>query len=316
MARWLLLAALFAPSCGQRYSERTNASPLPSFEIPPASSRPKFRYWLPDASVPLAAVQADVDALSDVSAGGLEFLGFYNQGFPLVSTDGSTYGFGTSAFKEVLRAALNRTAERGLVFDFAVGPNTGAGVPAIPGTEGLAMELVYGVKTVKPGDSAGVLPAPMLEFNHRPLDGWVHEPENFGSSEVVAVVAAQVRSRNKGRSRDTEQVVLIPESVIDVTNSTANGTLHWSAPAGATRNGTQDWVVIAFYQRYTNDRTCSVDANARGWIGNGSWTVDHFSAVGAKKVTDFWDQHLLDDPEVGRLLRQVGMYCMFAIKLN
>lgn len=282
---------------------------LPSFSSPPASSRPKFRYWFPDASISPAAVQTDIEALSDVSAGGLQFLGYYNQGFPPVSTNWSTYGFGTPAFKELLRAALKTTAQRGLRFDFAIGPNTAAGIPAIPGTEGLAMELVYGARFLNSSQRITAPPAPVLAFNHQPLDGWVHEPENWGPSELVAVVAAKVKSRGKrsGGGRAIEQVVLENGSIVDVTNLARNGTFNWQVPSSSARQ--ESWVVMAFYQRFSNERSCVSVPQAPNWIGNGSWMVDHFSSAGAKKVTDFWDQQLLADPEIDGLMRQVGDYC-------
>jgi hypothetical protein len=251
-------------------------------------------------------VQDDIKAMAEASAGGLEFLGFYNQGFPPVPTDWSIYGFGTQAFKGILRAALQTTAEHNLKFDFAVGPNTAHGVPAIPGTEGLAMELVYGAKTVAASQRVGALPQPMLDFNHGPLNGWVHEPENWGPSTLVAVVAAQM-ARREGRG-SSEKVTLIEESLVDITNSTSNGIVGWEPPAA---RGGGSWVVLAFYQRYSNERSCVSVPQASTWIGNGSWMVDHFSAAGAKKATDFWDQNLFDDEEVDTLMHQVGMYCRF-----
>ncbi|KAK0710720.1 hypothetical protein B0H67DRAFT_635319 [Lasiosphaeris hirsuta] len=280
--------------------------PLPTFACPPAAARPKFRYWFPDASIPPAVVQADVAAMAAVGAGGLQFLPFYNQGFPPVSTNWSTYGFGTPAFKEVLRAALRETARQGLTFDFAVGPNTAAGVPAVPGTPGLAMELVVGARVLSgAGGSArvGRVPPPVLEFNHAPLDGWVHEPENWGPSEVVAVLVGKVKSRTKKSGRG-EVVVLEAASVVDVTSRVKGGEVDWEVTGG----GAASWVVVAFYQRYSNERSCVSVAQAPSWVGNGSWMVDHFSPAGAEKVTDFWDQQLLDDKEIDGLMRQVGMY--------
>jgi len=288
-------------------------SVLPSFELPPASSRPKFRYWFPDASVPASAVQSDVAALAEASSGGLQFLGFYNQGFPPMSTNWSTYGFGTPAFKELLRAALKATAAHGLLFDFAVGPNTAAGVPAVPGTEGLAMELVYGARTVNVSQRIRGIPPAVLEFNHQPLNGWVHEPENWGPSELVAVTAAQVVSRGRrsgGGSRAVEQVVLRKENIVDLTESARNGSLDWTPPTVPAQQGQPalPWVVMAFYQRFSNERSCVSAAKPPSWIGNGSWMVDHFSAAGARKMTDFWDQQIFDDAEIDGLLRKVGSY--------
>lgn len=289
------------------------ATVLPSFKIPPISSRPKFRYWFPDASISHSAVQSDIAALSDVSAGGLQFLGFYNQGFPPVSTNWSTYGFGTPAFKELLRAALKTTAEHKLLFDFAVGPNTAAGVPAVPRTEGLAMELVYGARVINASQGIRSLPPPVLDFNHQPLNGWVHEPENWGPSELIAAVAARVttRSRRSGGSRPTEEVVLEEGSILDITTIAQNATLDWKPPiTGQHGQASMPWVVLAFYQRFSNERSCVSVSQPSSWIGNGSWMVDHFSASGARKMTDFWDEHILNDGEIDRLLRQVGSYCM------
>ncbi|KAK3388042.1 hypothetical protein B0H63DRAFT_392879 [Podospora didyma] len=287
----------------QKHSSTEN-SPLPSFKSPPASSRPKFRYWLPDASVPAAAVAADIAALASISAGGLEFLGFYNYGFPPMSTDWSIYGFGTPAFKDLLKAALKATAEHDLVFDFAIGPGTGAGVPAIPQTAGLAMELVYGSKVIDASKKIGSLPPPTLQFNHAPLNGWVHEPENWGPNELVAVVAAEIKSKTTKGS--TQQVVLNEQSIVDLTNQTRNGVLDWQPPSSA--KASPQWVVMAFYQRFSNERSCTTSSRPSSWVGNGTWVVDHFSASGAKKATDFWDQNLFNDKAIDQLMRQVGMY--------
>ena len=44
------------------------------------------------------------------------------------------------------------------------------------------------------------------------------------------------------------------------------------------------------------------------YVQNGSWVVDHFSTKGAKLVTDFWEQHLLNGSDTAQLLKQVGNY--------
>ncbi|KAK3321282.1 hypothetical protein B0T19DRAFT_466605 [Cercophora scortea] len=306
-AFWVYLTLCFFQLPLWTCAQRTAPVPLSSFAYPPASSRPKFRYWLPDASVPASAVQSDVSEIAKVSGGGLEFLGFYNYGFSHASTDWSLYGFGTAKFKEVFKAALETAAKYGLAFDFAIGPATGAGVPAIPQTAGLAMELVYGTKLLNASEKAGSLPRPVLDFNRGFLNGWVHETENWGSSELVAVVAAKVESREKtGKGFPAEQVVLTEANILDLTNLTRNGTLDWRAPVSKTDS--QQWILMAFYQRYSNERACDTAPNPSSWIGNGSWMVDHFSAAGAKKATDFWDQHILDDKDISQLVDKVGSY--------
>lgn len=78
-----------------------------TFENPSVHVRPKFRYWLPDASVDIDVVASDVKAAKDVGMGGLELLGYYLYGGPpsngagrglAAPVDWATYGFGTQAW--------------------------------------------------------------------------------------------------------------------------------------------------------------------------------------------------------------------------
>jgi hypothetical protein len=101
--------------------------------------------------------------------------------------------------------------------------------------------------------------------------------------------------------------VLVEDSLVDLTSLLRKGTLSWEAPSS--EGGRTSWVLLAFYQRYSNERSCVSVSQASTWIGNGSWMVDHFSAAGAKKATDFWDQHLFDDKEIDSLMEKVGKYC-------
>ncbi len=78
------------------------------------------------------------------------------------------------------------------------------------------------------------------------------------------------------------------KSLIDITSSLIDGHLSFEP------RYTGDWQIMAFYERYTNQRSCSGDLNPVGIIGNGSWVVDHFSDTGAKVTTDFFDQNILD----------------------
>ena len=80
---------------------------------------------------------------------GLEFLPYYLYGLSdpnatnvPTPTDWNIYGFGTPAFISVFEAALQSANESNILIDFALGSNQGQGVPAIPGSPGLAVELV------------------------------------------------------------------------------------------------------------------------------------------------------------------------------
>lgn len=58
------------------------------------------------------------------------------------ATDWSIYGYGTPAYRQVLKAALQTHKDNGLIMDFAMGPQSGQGVPAQPDEPGLSWELV------------------------------------------------------------------------------------------------------------------------------------------------------------------------------
>ena len=120
------------------------ASDYGSFEKPGANVRARFRYWMPDSSVDPAVVKADIHASAALGAGGVELLPFYNYGGGIAppGVNWSTYGFGTPAFLQLFRAALEAHRETGTKMDFALGPNQGQGVPAASDDEGLQWDLV------------------------------------------------------------------------------------------------------------------------------------------------------------------------------
>lgn len=121
-----------------------------TFFSPSAMLRPRFRYWLPNASVDIATFQDNIKSAGSIGAGGIELMPFYNYGAQMggipPGADWSTYGFGTDAFREVFLAGLRAHQRSGLIFDFAMGPNQGQGVPAKYNDEGLQWDLVSGVK--------------------------------------------------------------------------------------------------------------------------------------------------------------------------
>ncbi|KAI9730419.1 MAG: hypothetical protein M1834_005929 [Cirrosporium novae-zelandiae] len=258
-------------------------------EIPPR---------LPDASASADVVRQDISSLADVGAGGLEFLPFYLYGLPtsgaVPPTDWNKYGFGTQAFRDIFKVALTETKTKSLVMDFAIGANQG---------QGLAVELVFGNASVAAGQTFNG-PPPTPNINFWVDEGFMADPEKFGPNILKAVIAGRVVSSNGGldSNHPVQQTVLGESSIVDLTSLSENWTLNWTAP---TSNGTHR--VIAFYEKYTNQRACKGGVNATNYIGNGSWIVDHFSADGAARTTDFLDQHLING-DVKKLVSQVGNY--------
>ncbi|EUC43134.1 hypothetical protein COCMIDRAFT_7366 [Bipolaris oryzae ATCC 44560] len=302
----VLISTLLLPIAqGLSVHSITSSNVTAQFSNPPNKYRPKFRYWFPDASVTHESIQNDIRQIAAVGGGGLEFLPFYNYGLGPALTDWSIYGFGTDAFNKLFQAALDTASTLQLAFDFAFGPNQGAGVPSEVESPGLAKTLVYGSTQIKSGVTfSGEVPKPVVDYNFLP--GFMNPPEPWGSNELLAVVAGRIVSEGNladGPYSKLPYTVLDHDSLVELTNVTNNGALTWTAPNG---NGT--WILFAMYERYTNQRSCVSVKNATTALGNGSWIVDHWSASGAKKTTDFWDQHILSVPEISRLIQTVTSY--------
>lgn len=102
-------------------------------------------------------------------------------------------------------------------------------------------------------------------------------------------------------------VVLDESSYVDLTTLVStDGQLEWTPPVNGINS---TWRIFSYWQQYTNQRECHGGLNATTVIGNGSWVVDHFSIIGAQKVTNFWDEQILVDQETADLLASVGEYC-------
>ncbi|KAG8157140.1 hypothetical protein KVR01_013130 [Diaporthe batatas] len=281
---------------------------------------------LPDASVSAEIVAKDISSLAGVGAGGIEYLPFYFYGLVYAQlipvpegpieppTDWSIYGFGDTAFNELFKETLKAIKDQGNGFniDFALGPNQGAGVPSEPGTDGLSYEIVPGNATVTAGFS-GPVPPPYLPPILQGGLGFQGQLEQFGQANLTAVFALKVTGQTTrpvftyGVGEVAMPVFILDEdSYIDLTpNVSVNGQLEWTPPADG---GNSTWKLFSYWQRYTNQRACRGGLNASTVIGNGSWTVDHFSTAGAVKVTDFWDQQILSDSETAELLTEVAKY--------
>jgi hypothetical protein len=130
----LLMALLWTPASGRNPNDKIGADvDYGTFQDPSVYVRPRFRYWVPDASIDLSHMASDFVLAKDVGMGGMELLGYYlygnfPQGTPL-PVDWAKYGWGTDAWKELQDAALQATKDNGMIMDFAMGPNQGAGVP-------------------------------------------------------------------------------------------------------------------------------------------------------------------------------------------
>jgi hypothetical protein len=311
------LTSLLCSASGHNTNDQVKANiDYGSFEDPSAYVRPRFRYWIPDASVDLNAVAEDFSKAKTVGMGGLELLGYYLYGnYPSVIAEGgpvpvdwTKYGWGTEAWKDLMTVALKAAKENGMVMDFANGPNQGAGVPAKPDDEGLMWDLIPYNKSVAIGGTFDDV-----------LPGW--GAGKFVSASTALVTSSEPSTFSASPAwigpvfyNGTTQT-LHATSLEDVTDQVdANGHLILNFPSNVA-NGLH-YEVFAYYQNHSGYReqasplelnTTVHQSKVNSFVKNGSWVVDHFSAKGAQVIVDFWENYLLDD-NTRKLIQEVGNY--------
>ena len=117
---------------------------------------------------------ADIKDIGKIGAGGIELNSYYLVStrycrvyflpnktkssqygglFGTPETNWNIYGFGTPAYNKILKTAAQATKDNGLIMDFAMGPQSGQGVPASSdnrkkshftrGFEGAELKLIF-----------------------------------------------------------------------------------------------------------------------------------------------------------------------------
>ncbi|KAI1409815.1 hypothetical protein F5Y13DRAFT_202982 [Hypoxylon sp. FL1857] len=296
-----LYGGTFASSRPREHTRQLSSNDgLGSFVNPAVVVRPRYRYWLPDASVEPKYVAEDIAELGARGAGGIQFLNYYNYGGSSGSaaTDWNIYGYGTPAYREVLKAALQAHKDNGLVMDFSMGPQSGQGVPAEPDNPGLAWDLVSYNATILNGIYSGQLP------------GW-------GRGDLVSVVTFAVynatnKTDNPGGTfgsyfqRNYTEYVISEESLTEVTKLVQkDGSIVANV---APVDGAQYYLLYASYAQRSYARACVASSpNPQNILQNGSLAVDHFSETGARVTTKFLEEYILIDG-IKELMMEVGNY--------
>ncbi|KAE9371636.1 hypothetical protein N431DRAFT_545837 [Stipitochalara longipes BDJ] len=269
-----------------------------TFQAPSANVRPRFRYWLPDASVNQSQVADDIRDAGKVGSGGIELLGYYLYGnvqiFPgnydLLQSDWTVNYFGSPAWKNLQTVVLQTAQEEGLLVDLALGPNQGAGVPAPSESDGLLWDLFFFEVSIPIGGIFdGVLP------------GW-------NSGALVAASTGLVLDAT------ASTITLSHTSLNDITKS-VDGNGHVKINFPSNKPGIENRL-FAYYLKHSHYPevqaqdsvlTAVPQSPIKIYEQNGSWVVDHFSALGAQTIIDYWQNHLLDSSTIN-LIKKVGNY--------
>jgi hypothetical protein len=92
-----------------------------TFHNPSVNVRPRFRYWIPDASVDHAALASDVKEAKRVGGGGIEVLGYYLYGATpqgegdYAPDDWTVYGWGLKAWNRVFETVAKACQRVGVL---------------------------------------------------------------------------------------------------------------------------------------------------------------------------------------------------------
>ncbi|KFY14470.1 hypothetical protein V492_02598 [Pseudogymnoascus sp. VKM F-4246] len=197
--------------------------PEGSFASPGVATKPKFRYWLPDASIDPTGFSDDIIQLAKRGAGGTELLNYFGLPTSVTPSNWDIYGYGAPGYSKIVKVALEAHRDAGILFDYAHSAN-------------------------------GCVPA------------------KKGNPDVTSLVD----SSGYIKTHPTE----VPDA--------------------------QYYVIQAYYAVQPLERELAAwSSDPQTIFQNGSVAVDHFSAVGAKVITDFMGDYVLLDG-VKELFQQVG----------
>src|SRR4051794_11430548 len=168
--RWACgLVAAIALAAGWEAGPARAAAPAPelsaaSFAGPPATQRPKYRWWMPLAYTDDEELRTELRDMAASGAGGVEVAPFYVPGAGNQSNAFlAQYGWGTPAWAHKLEVITEEAAKLGLIVDQNLGPQYPPTVPTLnsfnqPEAE---QQLLFGREfNAAGGARTGTLPAP------------------------------------------------------------------------------------------------------------------------------------------------------------
>ncbi|CAG8951852.1 hypothetical protein HYFRA_00005656 [Hymenoscyphus fraxineus] len=241
------------------------ANPAPEF-------RPMFRWWWPHGLVSATEISAEIDEIADAGFGGVEIEDVHHSIKDDV-LDPLGHGWATTPWTDAVIRALEQAKKRNLRTDIAVGPSWPASLPTItPDDDAAAKELVHGrayLNATNDFSFSGPLP---VSFQ-APAPGVINET-------LISVQAWRINPASKPSDRI---LLLDSDTMIDLTTQVINGNLTWRAPTEGS------WILMPFRIRGTGQLP-----EAGPHTSPPSYVIDHFSPLGAKAITQFWDSKILN----------------------
>ncbi|WP_145812157.1 glycosyl hydrolase [Kribbella amoyensis] len=269
-----------------------------TFADPPATVRPKYRWWMPMAFTDDDQLRAELADMKAVGAGGAEVATTPAIGPRAADPDFlAEYGWGSPRWAGKVRTMLETADELDLGLDFTISPRWPAIVPTVTDVNDprAAQEVVFSHAFVKGGTKySGPLPA-----NLRPKP-----PAGARPTPVAVLLARCADAACDGQAGGPR--MLHRDSVQDLTSSVGDdGTLTVEVPGDAA----DTYVLIGFF--HTGD----------GQVRNNftttkpNYVLDHLSEQGVRATTQFYDTSILTPP-VREALDAVGRVDLFEDSLE
>lgn len=209
--------------------------------------------------------------------------------------------------EEVFKAFVQAHRDNDLIMDFAMGPNQGTGVPAPLEEDGLMWDIsAYNVTVPIGGTFNGALPGWGLGTLQAAVSGTILGSQKFTTNDPAGGLPGDV-------PLSRTQYTLSATSLTDVTDQVDDsGQLHLDFPSTNSTGDSHIIFAVYLYKSYYRAQQGPLEmkgpqSKPESYINNGSWAVDHFSALGARVMTKFWEEHILNN-STKELLQQVGNY--------
>lgn len=268
-----------------------------TFADPPATVRPKYRWWMPLAYTDDDELRAELADMKASGAGGAEVAAFSVDGPDGKSPDFlAKYGWGTPLWTQKVDTMLAAAADLGLGLDLTIGPRWPAVVPTVSDLNDprAAQQLLYSYEFAPGGSSrTGALPT-----NLTPAP-----PKGATTTLIAALVA---RCQQAGCDTQTSGPRMLDQgSVKVVTGQVKDGKLSLTFPGSSA----DTYALISFYQAADGTSLSNFTAT------NPNYYLDYLSKPGAQAVTDYYDANILT-PQVRQQIQRAGSVNLFEDSLE
>jgi hypothetical protein len=298
LAAAMVAIALASPVPAQTGDSREDLrAPVASegpFATPRMADRPMYRFWNNGGMMTQASITEQVAQIKAAGAGGFEA----NQlsGAPTVSKvpgyDPVKHGFGTSEWTRAWTQLFKAGKAAGLRVDHLYTPGWSAGIPDLsPDEPGSAKEIAFGSVFLDAGATyEGPVPATKL-------------PSGVVKRVLQGVVAYRCETNCTGAAKPV--AVLDPATAFDLLATVIDGRIRYTAPAGTGR-----YVIVGSWMQGTGQSIVLAHTPTP------SYMVDHFGALGARAIIDFWERKVLTS-ELREALKASGGSLFFdSLELN